>query len=118
MVALGRNEGNKYISCLYLVGGFSLKQSDAMNASRKKSATECSEVNALPSAAAPLGGARFLTAKQVMPLLSYSDCSGFWQAVKGAGIPFIRINARRCLFEESAVRAWLDSRTVGKVGAA
>ena len=68
----------------------------------------------LHQASAPFDGARFLTAAQVMPLLGYSDRSAFWCAVKAAGIPFIRINARRCLFEESAVRAWLDARTVGR----
>lgn len=65
--------------------------------------------------AAPLSGARFLSASEVMPMLGYSDRSAFWQACKSAGIPFIRINARRCVFEESSVRSWLDSRTVGRV---
>jgi predicted DNA-binding transcriptional regulator AlpA len=63
---------------------------------------------------APLNGARFLKSEQVMQTLGYTDRSAFWQAIKAAGIPFVRINSRRCIFEESAVRAWLDSRTVGK----
>jgi predicted DNA-binding transcriptional regulator AlpA len=61
-----------------------------------------------------LDGARFLKASEVMPLLGYSDLSAFWVAVKNSGIPYIRINKRRCLFEESAVRAWLDARTIGR----
>ena len=70
-------------------------------------------------AAAPtLGGARFLTAKEVKPLLGYTDTAAFWHAVRRAGIPFIRINRRRIIFEESALRAWLDSRTVGRRGVA
>ncbi len=64
---------------------------------------------------APLAGARFLSSREVMPLLGYRDLSGFWDAVKAAGIPFIRINSRRCVFEESSLRAWLDRRTVGGV---
>ena len=62
---------------------------------------------------APLGGARFLTANEVMPMLGYSDRSAFWQGIKTAGLPYIKLNARTCRFEESAVRAWLDSHTVG-----
>ena len=63
----------------------------------------------------PLAGARFLRPAEVFALLGYTDRSAAWQAVKRAGIPFVRINARRCLFEESAVRAWLDAQTVGSV---
>lgn len=48
-----------------------------------------------------------------MNLLGYSDRSSFWLAIKAAGIPFVRINSRRCLFEEAAVRAWIDRRTIG-----
>lgn len=62
---------------------------------------------------APLTEARFLNASEVMPVLGYTNRSAFWQAVKAAKIPFIRINARRCVFEESSVRSWMDARTVG-----
>jgi predicted DNA-binding transcriptional regulator AlpA len=64
---------------------------------------------------APLGGARFLSSKEVMKLLGYSDLSGFWAAVRTAGIPFIKVTPRRFLFEENSLRAWLKSRTVGRV---
>lgn len=63
--------------------------------------------------AAPFGGTRFLTAKQVMPVLGYTDVGAFWSAVRAAGIPFVRFNARKILFEEKAVEAWIASRTVG-----
>jgi predicted DNA-binding transcriptional regulator AlpA len=63
----------------------------------------------------PFGGARFLTATDVMRLLSYTDRSAFWQAVRRNGLPYVRLNARRCVFEESAVREWLDAHTVGSV---
>ncbi len=49
-----------------------------------------------------------------MRLLGYADRAAFWVAVKAAGIPFIRINPRRCLFDEATVQAWLRSRTVHK----
>lgn len=62
---------------------------------------------------APLSEARFLKSDQVMRMLGYTDRSAFWQAAKASALPFVRINSRRCVFEESAVRAWLDSRTIG-----
>lgn len=63
-------------------------------------------------AAPVLGGARFIRAKQLMPLLGYSDPASFWQAIRQSGCPFYRINSQRILFEESAVRDWLKSREV------
>ncbi len=54
-----------------------------------------------------------MTPAQLFSLLAYSDPSTAWKAVRKAGVPFIRINPRRILFEESQVRAWLDRRTVG-----
>lgn len=66
---------------------------------------------------ATIGGEKYLDAATVMTVLKYTDRSAFWKAVRDAGIPFIRINQRRCLFEESSLRAWLDSRRVGSVPA-
>lgn len=63
---------------------------------------------------APLDGARFLKAREVMALLGYTDRASFWLAVKASGLPFIRLSPRRTVFEESAVREFLDRRTVGK----
>ena len=62
---------------------------------------------------APFGGARFLSANQLRPAMGYSDRAAFWSAVRAAGVPFIKINQRKILFEERAVAAWLDSRRVG-----
>ena len=60
---------------------------------------------------------RFLKPDVVFKALGYSDRAAGWAAVKAAGIPFVRINQRRALFDEAAVQAWIDSRTVGKGGA-
>lgn len=84
----------------------------------KNGKTKATQLRALKnkvsqSAPAPLDGARFMSPASVMKMLNYSDRSAFWAACHAASIPFIRINQRRCVFEESAVRAWLDSRTVG-----
>jgi hypothetical protein len=48
-------------------------------------------------------------------MLSYKSRHSFNRALKRDGIPFIRINRRRIVFEAAAVRAYLDSRTVGGV---
>ena len=50
-------------------------------------------------------------------MLGYSDAASFWSAVRKGGILHVRINARRIMFDEQAVNAWLDARTVGKVSA-
>ena len=86
-----------------------------MQTTNKKSKTRHASAEGQSVLPAPLYGARFLTAQDVMPLLGYTDVPGFWQAVRNFGIPFVRINRRKCLFEESALRAWIDSRTVGSV---
>ena len=50
-----------------------------------------------------------------MPLFRIRDRSNFWQFVHRAGVPHIKAGPRKILFEEQAVRAWLDRRTVGSV---
>ena len=62
---------------------------------------------------APLANRRLLKSEVVKELLGYKGNPQFWVAVRAAGVPFIRINRRRILFDEAAVNAWLDSRTVG-----
>lgn len=62
---------------------------------------------------APFGGTRFLTANQLMPILGYTDRGAFWSGVRAAGLPFVKFNERKILFEEKAVQAWLNSRRVG-----
>ena len=62
----------------------------------------------------PLSEAKFLQTAEVMKLLRFSDRASFWHTARTAGIPFIRVNARRALWEESAVRDWLNRRSVGR----
>lgn len=66
---------------------------------------------------APLAGARFLKPAEVMRLTGHSDRSAFWQWARRAGMPFIKLSAKRYVVEESAFRAWLNSRTIGKAAA-
>ncbi len=68
-----------------------------------------------PCVAAPiLDGMRLLRSHEVKALLGYTDTGSFWAAVRAAGVPFIRMNARRIYFEEAALKAWLESKTVGR----
>lgn len=57
-----------------------------------------------------------LTPKEVRRLLNYkgSCSSSFWAFVRAEGVPFIRLNARRYLFDPAAVEAWLRKRAVGR----
>lgn len=50
-------------------------------------------------------------------LLGYKgkSSSAFWQFVRSAGVPHIRMNRRRIMFSEVAVYEWLAKRSVGRV---
>lgn len=69
-------------------------------------------------APAVLGSGRVLSTEETMALLGYDDSTSFWQAVRRAGIPFVRISARRAVFRERDLEAWMDSRMVGTTGRA
>ena len=79
-----------------------------------------SRVNPLNENAHDAAGSlrRTLTAPEVMKITRHSSRSSFWQMVHSQGLPHIRINSRVIVFDSAAVDAWLESRTVGKVGAA
>ena len=61
----------------------------------------------------PLKDRRLITSQELARILGYSSRPAFWEAVRRAGIPFIRINARRFMFDEAEVEAWLEKRKVG-----
>lgn len=56
---------------------------------------------------------RLIHPKEVMRLFKFKDRESFLRFAQASGIPFIRMSPRKVMFEESAVRAWLDSRRVG-----
>jgi predicted DNA-binding transcriptional regulator AlpA len=74
----------------------------------------CKRLSAPLPAAPIIGGLRLLQSSEVKKLFGYTNTSSFWAAVRKAGIPHIRINPRRIVFEEAAVRAWIESKTVGR----
>ena len=55
--------------------------------------------------------------KWARKLLGYTgkSSSAFWQFVRSAGVPHIRINSRKIMFSEIAVFDWLAKRSVGRV---
>jgi len=58
------------------------------------------------------GGKRFLKSGVVMELLGYQDRASFWDFVRRSGVPHVRLNARRILFEEQALLDWIRRRSV------
>lgn len=42
-----------------------------------------------------------------MGLLGYRNRSSFWEFVKRDGVPHIRFNLRRIMFEEQALMDWI-----------
>lgn len=48
-----------------------------------------------------------------MNLLGYKGSTEFWQAVRRAGIPFVRVSKRRAIFRECDLETWMQARTVG-----
>ena len=48
-----------------------------------------------------------------MSRLGYTDRSAWWSFVHKSGLPYIRLNSRVARFDEAAVEAWLQRRTVG-----
>jgi hypothetical protein len=59
-----------------------------------------------------LGGRRFLKSGVVMDLLGYQDRASFWDFVRRSGVPHVRLNARRILFEEQALIDWIRRKSV------
>ncbi len=57
---------------------------------------------------------RLRTTKEMMAYLGYTDADAFLEFAKKSGLPRIRLNARRIMFDPVAVQAWLDRRTVGR----
>ena len=57
------------------------------------------------------GGHRYLKSAAVMALLGYRNRASFWAFVRHSGVPHVRLNARRIMFEEQALLAWLARRS-------
>ena len=62
-----------------------------------------------------LGSGRILSTTETMAITGHSDRTSFWQSVKRAGIPYVRISARRAIFRETDLEAWMRAKTVGTI---
>ena len=70
-------------------------------------------MNDLPTQplAALANGRRLLKSSVVMALLGYQNRSSFWEFVRRDGVPHIRLNRRRIMFEEQSLTDWLARRS-------
>jgi predicted DNA-binding transcriptional regulator AlpA len=64
-----------------------------------------------PSPLSPLAARSYLKSSAVMEILGYRNRSAFWDFVRRDGVPHIRLNPRRIMFEEKALSDWLSRRS-------
>lgn len=48
-----------------------------------------------------------------MKRLGYTNRGSFWLFCHAAGVPYIRLTPRTCRFDERALEAWIERRTIG-----
>jgi predicted DNA-binding transcriptional regulator AlpA len=65
---------------------------------------------------ATLRDRKFLSSAEVKKMLGYSstNASEFLQMIRKERVPFVKLNARRFIFDEAQLAAWIDRRTFGK----
>ena len=69
-------------------------------------------MNRLPaSPPVPLATRNLLKSSVVMAIFGYQNRSAFWDFVRRDGVPHIRFNPRRIMFEEAALNDWLAHRS-------
>jgi biotin operon repressor len=66
--------------------------------------------------AATLRDRRFLSSSEVKKLLGYSEENSgeFLQMIRKEGVPFVKLNARRFIFDEAQLAQWIDRRSYNK----
>jgi hypothetical protein len=62
----------------------------------------------------PLDGRRFATSSAVMGLFGYGSRAAFHQFVKASGVPCLRLNSRRFMFDEAQLQDWIAKRSTGR----
>lgn len=60
-----------------------------------------------------MSSTRFLKSRAVMVLFGYKNRSSFHQWVKSSGVPHVRLNQRRIVFEEAQLSDWVTKHSVG-----
>lgn len=59
----------------------------------------------------PICSRSLLKSSDVMVLFGYRNRSAFWDFVRRDGVPHIRFNPRRIMFDEQALNDWLARRS-------
>jgi hypothetical protein len=65
----------------------------------------------IASPLATLSGRSYLKSSDVMAIFGYRNRSAFWDFVRRDGVPHIRFNPRRIMFDEQALAEWLGRRS-------
>jgi hypothetical protein len=52
-----------------------------------------------------------LKSTEVMKFFGYTNSTSFWQFVRSSGVPHVRLNARRLMFEPQALNDWVKHRS-------
>lgn len=60
---------------------------------------------------ASLASRSYLKSSAVMAMFGYKNRAAFWDFVRRDGVPHIRFNPRRIMFEEQALSDWLSRRS-------
>ncbi len=58
-----------------------------------------------------LNGRSYLKSSAVMEMLGYKNRASFWDFVRRSGVPHVRLNQRRIMFDEIALADWLNRRS-------
>ena len=48
-----------------------------------------------------------------MAFFGYKNNSAFFIFVRAQGVPFVRLNARKLVFDAASLEAWIAKRTIG-----
>ena len=59
------------------------------------------------------GTSPFLSSRAVMARFGYKNNSAFFAFVRAQGVPFVRLNARKLVFDPASLEAWVSKRSVG-----
>ncbi len=69
----------------------------------------------MDTSAQTLAAGQFLKTAEVMKLFGFTNRTTFWQFVKRAGVPYVALGQRTMRFEASALRSYINARSVGHV---
>ena len=78
-------------------------------------ATSAMDASAESVAGAQSASQALVKSSAVMKRFGYASRAAFWEFVRRDGVPHIRFNARRIMFEERALEDWLSRRSTWRL---